>query len=81
WGNSAYDQLLIYKVNAELTIARQYFDRVLDSQRQTVSAIAASGKLRSVLGAPASLAALLKAQAEAQQFDYLYVLDGEGRVR
>ena len=81
WGNSAYDQLLIYKVNAELTIARQYFDRVLDSQRQTVSAIAASGRLRSVLGAPASLAALLKAQAEAQQFDYLYVLDGEGRVR
>ncbi|MDY0054699.1 MAG: hypothetical protein RBS46_00225 [Methyloversatilis sp.] len=81
WGNSAYDQLLIYKVNAELTIARQYFDRVLDGQKQAIAGLAASGRLRSVLDNPARLGALLATQAGAQRFDYLYVLDREGRVR
>lgn len=81
WGNSAYDQLLIYKVNAELTIARQYFDRVLDGQKQAIAGLAASGRLRSVLDSPARLGNLLEAQAAAQHFDYLYVLDREGRVR
>lgn len=81
WGNSAYDQLLIYKVNAELTIARQYFDRVLDSQRQAVAGLAASGRLRSVLDQPEKLSALLRAQAEGEHFDYLYVLDAHGKVR
>ena len=81
WGNSAYDQLLIYKVNAELTIARQYFDRVLDGQKQAIAGLAASGRLRSVLDSPARLGTLLEAQAAAQHFDYLYVLDREGRVR
>ena len=81
WGNSAYDQLLIYKVNAELTIARQYFDRVLDGQKQAIAGLAASGRLRSVLDSPARLGTLLEAQAALQHFDYLYVLDREGRVR
>ncbi|MFX9664863.1 hypothetical protein ABTO78_19595, partial [Acinetobacter baumannii] len=81
WGNSAYDQLLIYKVNAELTIARQYFDRVLDGQKQAIAGLAASGRLRSVLDNPARLGTLLAAQAGSQHFDYLYVLDRQGRVR
>lgn len=81
WGNSAYDQLLIYKVNAELTIARQYFDRVLDGQKQAIAGLAASGRLRSVLDNPGRLGALLAAQADLQHVDYLYVLDREGRVR
>jgi two-component system, NtrC family, sensor kinase len=81
WGNSAYDQLLIYKVNAELTIARQYFDRVLDGDKQTVTGLATSGRLRAVLERPADLASLLEHEAGAQHFDALYLLDRDGRVR
>ncbi|MBA3903621.1 MAG: two-component sensor histidine kinase, partial [Rhodocyclaceae bacterium] len=45
WGNTSYDRLLVYKVNAELVIAHQYLDRVLESNRRMVEALAGSEQL------------------------------------
>ncbi|WP_439536219.1 sensor histidine kinase [Methyloversatilis sp.] len=80
WGNSAYDRLLVYKVNAELTIARQYLDRVLEAQKLAVAGLAGSGRLRSAMGDDATLGAMLAQQATSRRFDYLHLLDDAGRV-
>ena len=45
WGNAAYDRLLIYKINAELVIAHQYLERVIESRLQTLTGLARSAGL------------------------------------
>lgn len=79
-GISAYDRLLAYKVNAELTIARQYLDRVLEAQKLAVAGLAGSGRLRSAMGDDATLGAMLAQQASSRRFDHLHLLDEAGRV-
>jgi two-component system NtrC family sensor kinase len=80
WGNSAYDRLLVYKVNAELTIARQYLDRVLEAQQLAVAGMAGSGRLRSAMDDSATLGAMLAQQAKSRRFEYLHLLDADGRI-
>jgi two-component system NtrC family sensor kinase len=80
WGNSAYDRLLIYKVNAELTIARQYLDRVLQAQQLEVAGLAGSSMLRALMDDTVRVGDMLSQQVQSRRFDYLHLLDMEGRV-
>jgi two-component system NtrC family sensor kinase len=80
WGNTAYDRLLIYKVNAELTIARQYLDRVLQAQQLEVAGLAGSSMLRAVMDDTARVGGMLSQQVQSGRFDYLHLLDMEGRI-
>jgi two-component system NtrC family sensor kinase len=80
WGNTAYDRLLIYKVNAELTIARQYLDRVLQAQQFEVAGLAGSSTLHAAMLDPARVGDMLSRQVKSRRFDYLHLLDMEGRV-
>ena len=80
WGNTAYDRLLIYKVNAELTIARQYLDRVLQAQQFEVAGLAGSSMLHAAMVHPARVGDMLSQQVQSRRFDYLHLLDMEGRV-
>ncbi|MBP6097730.1 MAG: cache domain-containing protein [Methyloversatilis sp.] len=80
WGNTAYDRLLIYKVNAELTIARQYLDRVLQAQQFEVSGLAGSSVLHAAMVDSAQVGDMLSQQVQSRRFDYLHLLDMEGHV-
>lgn len=80
WGNAAYDRLLVYKVNAELITARQYLDRVLEAQQLAVAGFAASARLRAAMEGGVPLDALLAEQAHSRHFDYLHLLDMNGKL-
>lgn len=80
WGDAAYDRLLVHKVNAERITARQYVDRVLESQQRAVAGFAMSTRLRGAIDDDARLDAMLVEQARARHSDYLHLLDMSGRV-
>jgi two-component system NtrC family sensor kinase len=80
WGNTSYDRLLVYKVNAELVIAHQYLDRVLESNRRMVEALAGSEQLARRRRSPDEIHALFAEAAHRQNFDFLHYLDLEGRL-
>ena len=80
WGDAAYDRLLVHKVNAELITARQYLDRVLEAQQLAVAGFATSARLSAAVNGGAPVDAMLVEQARARHFDYLHLLDMNGRV-
>jgi two-component system NtrC family sensor kinase len=80
WGNAAYDRLLIYKINAELVIAHQYLERVLDANQRALVALAESSRLADVLGRPAAVRERLAESARRNHFDFLHLLDARGTL-
>src|SRR6056297_3432076 len=71
------DDLLITKVNGDLTIADQYLKRLLENSGERLDAIANSVALRERMEKPQARAALLEAERERLGLDFLYLTDGE----
>ena len=70
------DDLLITKVNGDLTIADQYLKRLLENSGERLDAIANSVALRAAMETPQARAALLEAEREKLGLDFLYLTDG-----
>lgn len=70
------DDILITKVNGDLTIADQYLQRLLDTSGERMAALADSVALRDVLGNDAARQALLDQQRVLLGLDFLYLTDG-----
>jgi len=69
------DDLLITKVNGDLTIADQYLKRLLENSGERLDAIAKSVALRAVMERPQARTALLEAERERLGLDFLYLTD------
>ncbi|WP_306031115.1 cache domain-containing protein [Stappia sp. MMSF_3263] len=81
--NSKFDSLLKSKVNGDLTIAHQYFTRILENSGERIDALGQSAEFRDILASRDSgeLAALLERRREALGLDFLYLVSGQGAVR
>jgi two-component system, NtrC family, sensor kinase len=82
WANTAYDRLLIIKINGDLVAAQKYFERVMDAVGAELSALATSTRLDQALkrNERGVLVDLLKREQVVQRLDFLHFLDLEGRV-
>ncbi|MCL8381197.1 sensor histidine kinase [Xanthobacter aminoxidans] len=80
WWTRQFDRLLISKVNGDLTIARQYLDRLRERSDETLHALGDSVAFARVTGAGdnAALAAFLDARRKAMGLDFLYLIDADG---
>ncbi|TCL01543.1 phospho-acceptor domain-containing protein [Shimia isoporae] len=81
WGGR-FDNLLIAKVNGELTIADQFLSQLLEKSDLQVRAVAESAEF--VLWAESDqdgpLAKILEAKRRALGLDFLYYMNGDGEV-
>ncbi|MFG1416562.1 cache domain-containing protein [Xanthobacter sp. V0B-10] len=82
WWTRQFDRLLISKVQGDLTIARQYLDRLMERSDETLHALGDSVAFERVAqgGDRAALAAFLAARRAALGLDFLYVLDASGAL-
>ncbi|SFJ43341.1 HAMP domain-containing protein [Celeribacter neptunius] len=71
------DDILISKVNGDLTIADQYLARLMDMSGERLDAVAGSVALQQALGQKTALAALLAERRVALQLDFLYLATKE----
>jgi len=82
--NARFDAVTIAKVNDDLTIARQYFSRILENTGSRLVAVSESERFRQLLrqGADARKTFPLYLDATGRQggFDFLYVVDDDGMV-
>jgi len=82
--NARFDAVTIAKVNDDLTIARQYFTRILENTGSRLVAVSESERFRQLLrqGADAGKTFPLYLEATARQggFDFLYVVADDGAV-
>lgn len=83
WGVAYYDRLLTFKVNSDLVVAHEYFNRVRDRVGLDVSSLGNSYPF--VLAAKnrnnASLQHFLAEKQKALGLDFLNFLDTRGRIR
>ncbi|MCZ0811673.1 MAG: sensor histidine kinase [Pseudomonadota bacterium] len=70
------DDILITKVNGDLTIANQYLQRLLEHSGERLEALAGSVALNRAMNDPEALATLLAAEREKLGLDFLYLTDG-----
>ena len=77
-----FDELLIAKVNGELTIAHQYLERLRERTSEQVVALGASDRFARTLaaGSPKALAGLLEEERQRFGFDFLYYIAPGGRI-
>jgi two-component system NtrC family sensor kinase len=79
-----FDATLVSKVDGDLIIAHQYLARILDNTEQQLVAFSESARFRDLLVAgdasSSDLVTLLKEKASGLKFDFLYVIDGDGRI-
>lgn len=80
WGNAAYDRLLVYKVNAELVIAHQYLERVIEGKKNNLSGLAGSAELALARGDAATLASWMDRAARREGFDFVHLVDRNGMI-
>jgi len=80
--SARFDNLLIAKVNGELTIAQQYLSRIVESRQLQVQSLGDSRQFSIAVerGGAEALQALLDAQRDALGLDFLYVLNPRGVV-
>lgn len=80
WWTRQFDRLLISKVNGDLTIARQYLDRLRERSDETLHALGDSVAFARVTGAgkSAALADFLDARRKVMGLDFLYLIDADG---
>lgn len=79
WDDAAYDKLLVSRVSAELITAHQYLDRVLDTNGRAVAGFADSARLARAMSGD-GLRELLQQTATNERFDFVRLLDAEGRI-
>ncbi|MFG1317184.1 sensor histidine kinase [Xanthobacter autotrophicus] len=81
WWTRQFDHLLISKVAGDLTIARQYLDRLMERSDETLHALGESVAFARVAeaGDGAAMADFLDARRRAMGLDFLYLLDPQGR--
>ncbi|MBB4301343.1 signal transduction histidine kinase [Rhodobium orientis] len=70
------DDILIAKVNGDLTIADQYLGRLLENSGERLDALAQSVALQAVLGDAAARAAFIEEKRRALGLDFLYLTTG-----
>jgi two-component system NtrC family sensor kinase len=80
WGNDAYDRLLIYKARAELGLAHQYLERVLQGRLFVLEGVAGSAELAAGRERPQALAPVLRRLAQRHGFEFLHLLDAGGTL-
>lgn len=78
--NAKFDAALTSKVHGDLTIAHQYLAHILENSGEHVTALGASAMFSAVVGDKAALKALLTRSQPQLELDFLYVIDGQGRV-
>lgn len=71
------DNILITKVNGDLTIANQFLARLLENSGERLDAIAKSVAMQNALGTPDSTAGFLEQKRREMKLDFLYLTDGE----
>ncbi|QKV19323.1 sensor histidine kinase [Oricola thermophila] len=78
--NAKFDSVLASKVNGDLTIAHQYFARILENTGEQVDALVASARFRDTLreGGQAGLEELLERSRERMGLDFLVLADAGG---
>jgi two-component system NtrC family sensor kinase len=79
WGDSAYDRLLVSRVSAEMITAHQYMERVLEANGRAVAGFAESAELARAMSG-GGLRELLQKTAAEGKFDFVRLLDAEGRI-
>lgn len=77
------DNLLNVKVNGDLTIARQYVNRIMEHGSDELTALAQSLALQNLLNDARfdELHGLMASKKVALQLDFLYLIDGNRKVR
>jgi len=78
--NERFDALLLAKVRGDLTIARQYFERILEITEDRVEALGQSARFQALQEQPRPLSELLDARRREIGLDFLYLMDGAGTV-
>lgn len=80
--SARFDNLLIAKVNGELTIAQQYLSRIVESRQLQVESFSNSRQFSYVVdkGGDEELQLLLDAKRDELDLDFLYVLTPRGQV-
>jgi len=74
--------MLISKVNGDLTIAHQYFARILEYTGEHIKALGQSARLNSIIagGDDAALVPLLEENRKSLQLDFLYISHSDGTI-
>ena len=82
WGETAYRDLLVFKINSDLKIAHEYFQRVLAGVGSQVKGLAESERLSRALagGDPRGIQALLTDAVAQSDADFINLLDASGRI-
>ncbi|WP_071673438.1 sensor histidine kinase [Nioella nitratireducens] len=70
------DDILVTKVNGDLTIADQYLTRLMEISGERLDAVAGSVALHDALGQDEALAGLMADRRDALQLDFLYLTTG-----
>ncbi|WP_295808578.1 HAMP domain-containing sensor histidine kinase [uncultured Nitratireductor sp.] len=79
--NAKFDAALISKVNGDLTIAHQYFTRLLENTGERVTALGGSARFRDTVEAGGEgLGTLLEEKRRALDLDFLYLVPQGGTV-
>lgn len=78
WSNR-FDNLLIAKVNGELTIAHQYLEGVKERAFENVQALGASAAFLQATQT-GTLPSLMEAHRQAYGYDFIYYISPEGRI-
>ncbi len=80
--NAKFDELLISKVNSDLTIAQQYLFRILENTGDQIRALGNSAGLRDAVigGNHDALLTLLDQNRKSLQLDFLFIVDSAGTV-
>ncbi len=81
WANTAYDRLLIIKINGDLVAAQKYFERVTELVGNDLQALANSSRFERQSLSDPGLSAFLEKERGAARWDFLNLLDSTGRVR
>ncbi|WP_048646348.1 sensor histidine kinase [Nitratireductor soli] len=77
--NAKFDAALISKVNGDLTIAHQYFARILENTGEHLTALGQSVRFRDTVdSAPGALPALLEENRKRLALDFLYLARADG---
>ncbi|WP_439528737.1 sensor histidine kinase [Pannonibacter sp.] len=74
-----FDELLIAKVSSDLTVARQYLGRILETTGERVTALGQSARFQQQ-GTAGTLPELLARARGELRLDYLYVVDDLGAL-
>lgn len=80
WANTAYDRLLIIKINGDLVAAQKYFERVTELVGSDLQALANSARFEKQDAKAASMTDFLEKERTNARLDFLNLLDANGKV-